>query len=181
MVDFDLAISAYCDRIGALYRRYSDDILIICSPIDASGVESEIAKLISTEKLELSVEKTERTEFSLSVPSAGKAAQYLGFTLSEGAPRVRASSLSRQWRKMRRAVRRTRKIAEVEIAEGRTNKVYTKRLRRRFTPLQFRNFSSYARRSAASFGDGEKITRQIRRFEREVERQIQSLKSLETH
>ncbi|HYM36434.1 MAG TPA: reverse transcriptase domain-containing protein, partial [Steroidobacteraceae bacterium] len=31
MVDFDLATKGYCDSIGALYRRYSDDILVVCS------------------------------------------------------------------------------------------------------------------------------------------------------
>ena len=70
------------------------------------------------------------------------------------------------------------KIAEAEIAAGRADRVWTKKLRRRFTQLQFRNFSSYGRRSAAAFGDDEKIKNQIRRFERAVEREFDELRKI---
>jgi RNA-directed DNA polymerase len=179
MIDFDVAARAYCDGIGALYRRYSDDILVVCYPADAPAMESEIIRLIKREKLELSAAKTERTTFDPTSPAAlsGRAAQYLGYTLQQGGAAIRPSSLSRQWRKMRRAIGRTLKVAEAEMAAGRANKVYTKKLRRRFTALQFRNFSSYGRRSAAAFGGGEKIMKQLHRFEREAERMLAAVKA----
>lgn len=188
MIDFDAAAHAYCDSIGALYRRYSDDILVICTPIHASAAEAKINALINSEKLEISPHKTDRTEFTgRRATVAGKAAQYLGFAFHETAPAIRESSLARQWRKMRRALRRTRKIAERKIASGKSTKAHTKRLIRRFSYLKvrddegvrtIRNFSSYGRRSAAAFDEDEKITQQIKRFERAALREIKELKKL---
>lgn len=188
MIDFDAAARAYCDSIDALYRRYSDDVLVICGPAHAVAAEVKIMDLIKAEKLEISPHKTERTEFKgTNAAVAGKAAQYLGFALHEAGPAIRESSLARQWRKMRRAMRRIRKIAARNIASGKSTKAYTKRLYRRFTHLKVRdneeirvvrNFSSYGRRSAAAFGGDEKITQQIKRFERAALREIQELKKI---
>lgn len=187
MIDFDEAARAFCDNIGALYRRYSDDILVICDPAHAAAAEAKIMDLIKAEKLKISPHKTERTEFTGTGVVVGKAAQYLGFALHEGGPAIRESSLARQWRKMRRAMRRTRKIAERNIASGKSTKAHTKRLYRRFTHLKVRddegirivrNFSSYGRRSASAFGGDEKITQQIKRFERAALREIRELKKI---
>lgn len=191
MIEFDTAARAYCDKIGALYRRYSDDILVVCKPDDAAVVEAEIMSLIAGEKLEIAADKTEKTLFGggAHVRHASKAAQYLGFTLDEGGPAIRESSLSRQWRKMRRAMKRTRKMAMIKISAGQADKAYTKKLYRRFTHLKVndgtsiravRNFSSYGRRSAAAFGPGEKITSQLKRFEKAALREIAVLKALGT-
>lgn len=180
MIDFDVAARSYCDSIGAFYRRYSDDILVICSPEDAGAAEAKIGELIAAERLSLSDKKTERTLFEVGadIVPGSRTAQYLGFTFREDGAGIRLSSLARQWRKMRRAFRRTRKVAEAAIAAGKADKPYTKRLRRRFTPLQFRNFSSYGRRSAAAFDDGSRIMKQVRRFERTVESEFASLSTL---
>lgn len=187
MIDFDEATRAFCDSIGAVYRRYSDDILVICDPAHAAATEAKIMDLIKAEKLEISPHKTERTEFSGTGAVAGKAAHYLGFALHEAGPAIRESSLARQWRKMKRAMRRTRKIAERNIASGKSTKAHTKRLYRRFAHLKVRddegvrivrNFSSYGRRSASAFGGDEKITQQIKRFERAALREIQELKKI---
>ena len=189
MIDFDIAARSYCDKIGALYRRYSDDILIVCSTSAAEETKSHILQLITNEKLEVAPHKTEETVFDTnsSVSRTSKAAQHLGFTLDESGPAIRQSSLSRQWRKMRRAIRKTRKIAEAKIASGQSDKAYTKRLYRRFTHLKvrdqtsirtIRNFSSYARRSAEAFGEDEKILKQVRRLERNAMRELTQLKKL---
>ncbi|MEL5879327.1 reverse transcriptase/maturase family protein [Cereibacter sphaeroides] len=188
MIDFDASALAYCEGIGALYRRYSDDILVVCDPAHAPAAEAKIKDLISAERLEISPHKTERVYFSGGGASlAGKAAQYLGFTFHEAGPAIRESSLGRQWRKMRRAIRRARKIAKRNIASGKSTKAHTKRLYRRFSHLKVRddtgirvvrNFSSYGRRSAAAFGSDEKISRQVKRFERAALREIQELKKI---
>ena len=189
MIDFDTEARSYCDSIGALYRRYSDDVLIVCKPRYAKEAMSKIMKLITKEKLEIADSKTEQTDFDANstIDYASKAAQYLGFTLDESGPAIRQSSLSRQWRKMRRAIRKTRKTAEARIAAGQSDKVYTKRLYRRFTYLKvsdgdsvrtLRNFSSYGRRSAEAFGEGDKILRQVRKFERATMKELADLKRL---
>ena len=53
-------------------------------------------------------------------------------------------------------------------------------MRKRFTSVATRNFSSYARRSAKLFDNGDVILRQLKRFEREAEREFQCLKDLDT-
>lgn len=189
MTEFDLAARACCDKVGALYRRYSDDILVICKPDYAPAIETEITRLIDSEKLEIALHKTEKILFDsiVTVPRSAKAAQYLGFTLDEDGPSIRESSLSRQWRKMRRAMRRARKSAMWRIKTGRSGKVHTKKLYRRFSHIKvndgvsvrtLRNFSSYGRRSAAAFGADEKISGQVKRFEQAALRELAALKAL---
>ena len=86
---------------------------------------------------------------------------------------------------MRRAVKRTKYAGMQAIAAGTAKKIYTKRLRKRFNSLfdvgnkrPIRNFLSYAKRSAAAFGPGEKISRQAHRFERKFECKIRELEKL---
>jgi hypothetical protein len=188
MIEFDAAAKACCDNVGALYRRYSDDILVICKPDDALAIEAEILRLIATEKLEIAPHKTEKTLFEKgrALPRTAKAAQYLGFTFDESGPAIREGSLARQWRKMRRAMRRAKKSAQWRIAAGLPGKVHTKKLYRRFAYIKvhdgdtirtLRNFSSYGRRSADAFGQGEKISRQVRHFEQAALREIANLKA----
>ncbi len=189
MMEFDAAARARCDQVGAFYRRYSDDILVICKPDDVPAIEVEILRLIAAEKLEIAPHKTEKTLFEKgrAMPRATKAAQYLGFTFDESGPAIRESSLARQWRKMRRAMRHARKSALWRAGAGLPSKVHTKKLYRRFSHIKvndgvslrtLRNFSSYGRRSAAAFGPNEKISGQVKRFERAALRELAALKNL---
>lgn len=181
MIDFDQQMHSFATRIGALYRRYSDDILMICEPSVSSEAENVVTRAVASNRLSLNEKKTERSRFD---PLSGRdpdrrPAQYLGFTLGVDGVAIRSSSLSRQWRKMRRAIKRTRKVASDAISNGRSNKVYTKSLRRRFTAVPARNFSSYARRSNGAFQGSSVIKNQLRKFERAAEREISALKALE--
>ncbi len=180
MIDFDREMSAFCDSAGALYRRYSDDILVVC-PLDAATeIQDRIEKLLAAEGLSISREKTEVSEFNPGQPNPLflRPAQYLGFSLHHGDAAIRPSSLSRQWRKMKRSFRRTADIALKAMAQGKAKKVYTRKLRKRFTAVAARNFSSYARRSAKIF-QSDKIMQQIRRFEKQVEIELRRLKEFE--
>lgn len=180
MLDFDVEISTYCRSVGALYRRYSDDILVVCKLEHALEVEAKIGDFLAADALQISRDKTEVSHFdpANAALASKKAAQYLGFTFYGEGAAIRPSSLSRQWRKMRKGIRRTRDVAAKAIAQGKASKVFTKKLRKRFTSVAARNFSSYARRSAKLFDDGDLILRQLRRFEREVERELLRLKEL---
>ena len=172
MWSFDMAMKRACDQVGALYQRYSDDILVICPPDHELALEnllkSEIAKL----KLEIKDEKTEKALFDAADPQTF---QYLGFNVSPHGAVIRPGSLGRQWRKARRAIRRTEQTGLRAISEGRATIVYTKKLRRRFSPVGLRNFSSYARRAADSL-DSKTILRQVRRLERMVDANIKRMR-----
>ncbi len=174
MVDFDAALVAYCESIGAVYRRYCDDILIVCPSAAAADAEAFVNARIADEKIKLNDDKTERRPFD---GTDQRAAQYLGLKLSGTRTRLRESSLSRQWRKLRRSVRKTREVGLAAIADGKADKIYTKSLRRRVAAIKgregrpVRNFSSYARRAADRL-ESDAILRQVRRLEKEFEREL---------
>lgn len=171
MIDLDKVVRDACAKSGTLYQRYSDDILFICSPDSELDIISVFAKAVKDHKLTLNIDKIERAEFDGAV---ARRIQYLGYDISDSGATIRASSLSRQWRKAKMSIRKIRKIGESEIAYGRASKIYTSSLRRRFQSVGVRNFSDYARRSAAAFASPH-ILRQIRRFERMVAAALRSL------
>jgi len=176
MIDFDVALTEFCAGIGALYRRYSDDIIIICPTGVAATVENHVIEKIEAERLSINRDKTERHIFD---PSSKETAQYLGFIFSLDGVFIRQSSLGRQWRKMRKSVNRIRRTGEKAMLDGTADKIYTRSLRRRFTALPVRNFSSYARRAAEALGS-ERILNQVRRLEKYLENQLKEFPSKKT-
>ena len=173
-MDFDLSIQAYCKNKKALYRRYSDDIIIVCEEKFAADIESALKAEMGKNKLNLNDDKTERHIFDT---DSIDQAQYLGFNISSQGATIRQSSLSRQWRKLIKSVKRIKRAGITAMAAGKSDRVYTKTLRRRFTPLQVRNFSSYARRSADAL-EAPKIRKQVRRLERFAEKELAALRTL---
>jgi RNA-directed DNA polymerase len=168
MLKLDQALNAACVKHGAFYQRYSDDILIACSPAAEAPLTSILVEALRELKLELKDEKTERAMFD---PASPEKFQYLGFDMSPAGATLRSASLARQWRKARRSIRRTRKRGRDAIAKGKAEKIYTQKLRKRFLPAGVRNFSRYARSSARALGS-KSILRQTRRLERMVEAEI---------
>lgn len=177
MIDFDRAVRDACSRIGAFYRRYSDDILVICAPGHAAGVEAELGRFIAAERLEISPSKTERTLFDMADPHRrrGKSAQYLGFNLTETGPSIRESSLSKRWRRMRWSMKAAKAKALGKVRSGGTVPRWTRKLRERFSTQPGLNFASYGRRSAGAFADQRVILRQLRRLERAFDYEVEGI------
>lgn len=167
----DLAMKAACDSVGGLYQRYSDDILIICPSSEEAALEVLLKAEVGKLQLTIKDEKTEKAVFDPLSPSTF---QYLGFNVSPRGAVIRPGSLGRQWRKARRSLRKTIEVGHRAISEGRASKVYTRKLRRRFSPVGLRNFSSYARRAAKSL-KSKAIVRQVRRLERMVDDTLKGL------
>lgn len=167
----DREIARECRSRNALYQRYSDDIIIICRDEDELALRKKLEEQTQAHKLELSAGKYERIVFD---DAAKDTIQYLGFELSPERASIRASSLSRQWRNLHRKIRQTKRAGQVGAFTGKSKKTFTKTLRRRFSPIGIRNFSSYARRSADSFDD-DTIMRQVLRLERAADRFIREL------
>lgn len=171
LIELDRKMSELCSQLGALYRRYSDDILVVCAEHHEATIIEAFQSALEEHKLKLSEHKTERVLFST---TNKEEIQYLGFYISENEAIIRSNSLSRQWRKLRRAVRRAKQMGDVAIAAGLSSKVFTKKLRRRFSAAHDQNFSSYARRSASEL-NSKRILRQVRRFEFIADRAIREL------
>jgi hypothetical protein len=173
MLDVDDELAKLCTTLGALYRRYSDDILIACKPEHEVAISSALNAVVTRHRLEISAAKTERVVFD---PAHPKSFQYLGFNISPDGAVIRPGSLARQWRKAKRSIRRTMKAAAAAIAAGTATKVFTKKLRRRFSPVGVKNFSSYARRSGKAF-KSPKMAKQVRRLERYVDEKLKAARS----
>lgn len=171
MMDVDRVMVDACNAIGGLYQRYSDDILVVCAPEYEDQMTLLLKLTVFGHKLQIKGEKTERAVFA---PGSTDAFQYLGFNVSQDGAVIRPSSLSRQWRKAKRAIKTTKARGKDAIAKGKTTHISTKRLRQRFWPTGARNFSKYARRAADEFGSKD-IIRQTLRLERMVDQAIRDI------
>jgi hypothetical protein len=171
LIDLDAVLLDSCTACGALYRRYSDDILIICPLGNETALAALVQNSLADHRLTLAADKTDIRQFDAVSPSAF---QYLGFNISPNGAVIRPSSLARQWRKAKRAIERTKKAGLAAIALGKADRIFVKKLRRRFSPVGSRNFCSYSRRSAQAFG-AKKINRQVARLEAKIDLAIREL------
>jgi len=162
MLGFDEAVHAYVSNIGGSYRRYSDDVMIICAPRFRDRVvkfvRREIGKLGG--QIKLSEDKTEISIFERRQKACccDRPITYLGFTFDGRKVFLRGRTLSRYYRRMSYA---TRHAARKARAEGGSS-VFRRKLYREFTHLGTDNFYSYAKRSARVLND-EAPTQQLRR------------------
>ena len=174
MADFDLAMKALADHHGALYQRYSDDILIICAPEYADQLAAAVADALTNEALQLQNDKTIRQRFN---GDERDNFQYLGFQLGLGPALVRPGSLSRQWRSAKRAIRRSERKAERLAKAGQKDKIYTSKLRGRLTHVGLRNFLAYADRSSDEL-QSQSINRQVKALRKFALRGLARVKAI---
>jgi hypothetical protein len=111
--------------VGASYRRYSDDILVICPPGGLAEVESIVKSALGGVRLAVNDKKTERIEFrrtggrltsTFITPEGerwlGRPMQYLGLTFNGDRACLRDGTVSRFLIRVNRAATRARKAAE---------------------------------------------------------------------
>lgn len=168
MAEFDEQMEAEARKRGALYQRYSDDILIACPKMRSKVLEALVEKKLKSHGLELQKSKTERVHLH-----AGSTLtfQYLGYHLGHVDARLRLKSISRQWRTAKRAIKKTERIGIMAIAQGKSQQVFTRKLHKRFTDAGNRNFLNYASRSAEAL-DSPVIKRQAKRLRRFVRHEL---------
>jgi len=163
MIDFDIKMNDLLKDKG-LYRRYCDDILIVCDNIDREDILKKVYELIKDSKLVIQKKKEEIVEFRLN--SKGKIRgfdakldnsieerqyknlQYLGFEFNGENVFIRSSSMSRYYRKMKASVQKTVKQAYGKNRKG--NKIFKKKLYQKYTHLGSRNFIKYAHNAASA-------------------------------
>ncbi|MGM9512081.1 antiviral reverse transcriptase Drt2 [Larkinella sp. GY13] len=187
MLNFDkMAYQEICEKQNGLYRRYSDDIIVVCSTHQQREIENWIKCEISNQlKLEINTDKTEVTYIKLSDDGSLRAfkdfegnirrnAQYLGFEFNGKNCFIRSSSLARYYRRMKMRVRMAKKRAERTTALNKI--VFKKKLLIRNSDYIFKiqqgsnkaskinyltaNFVTYAQKAAKSMKE-DKINKQI--------------------
>lgn len=136
MLNFDkVAHKKIVEDNAGIYRRYCDDILVVCKPDVADEIEKWVMEQIAHDcKLEIQPEKTEKYKLvnekgdGIYRPfntSTGKRRniQYLGFEFDGDHIFIRSSSVSRNYRRMKYRVH-----SAVYDAVKKGGKLFTKKL-----------------------------------------------------
>jgi hypothetical protein len=141
MMGFDARAKAFADSIGGTYRRYSDDMIVICDARDQEEVIEVFKKEICEVNLNIQDAKTQRFLFrrerngiSCYLQQDGKLLsnkmlEYLGFAFNGVSAYLKNSSLAGFYRKMKRGVRKEKGRAK----RTRGNKIHKSYLYKRFT------------------------------------------------
>jgi len=173
MIEIDVILNKHLTSIGGVYRRYSDDILVI-APLSHrvslfNFVKDQIAVLGET--LKIHPEKSEIVIFNGKSPPV-KPLQYLGFLFDGQDVRLRDSTLARHWRRMSHGVHVAKKQnwkAQTGQIQGRKN-IHRRDLLARFTNLGADSFlNRYAKRSQEQMG-GSAIRRQLSRSKKRLDK-----------
>ena len=126
LLELDEKLSNWAEKLGGLYRRYSDDLLFICSPSQVESVKDYLISHIKDDlNLVIQEEKSQEVYFRRNskvedwsctvkengIERLGKPLSYLGFDFNGKNIRVRQKSLSQYYRKLKRMIRRRARYA----------------------------------------------------------------------
>lgn len=163
MIPFDLAISAWTSQHGGFYRRYSDDILVICDPSHRDELLGLITNTIQERELEIQSEKTEEVCFrktdngKMVCEKRGQKSKlvYLGVSFDGQDVDLRQRSLQRYFQK------RSGKIkSEVRKAKKYSRLIDKKKILNKYSHKSQKSFVSYAR-AASGVLDSAIIARRV--------------------
>lgn len=137
MIPFDINVYKKCQEFGAVYRRYSDDILIICKPEHREELIKLVKEEIQKRKLTINDAKTVCSIYSTTNKGfqADKPFQYLGFTFDGHRRLVRSQTLGKFYRRMKQSVRSAERAAKAACKKGGRRKLYRNQLFKKFTML----------------------------------------------
>lgn len=147
MISFDSQLLSYIQSVGGYYRRYSDDILILVPPTEEANATIITTRIANSCGLTISSLKTEVSRFQTinGTQSSDRPISYLGFCFDGARTFLRASTLSRYYRRMTYA---TRGAVRGSVKKGAlAADTFKRTLYKDFTHLGRRNFYSYSRRA----------------------------------
>jgi RNA-directed DNA polymerase len=180
LIGYDEMMVAKGKKEGFMYRRYCDDIMIICDSAQAGELQKfAIEKIDKDCRLEIQPRKVELTEFRENSKKQirafnkkkllkeniietdqdneqryYKSLQYLGFEFNGQDIFIRASSLSRYFIRNKARIIKTVSMAYSET--GKSDRIFKEKLFHRYTHLGKRNFLKYAYNAASATYQNEK-------------------------
>lgn len=168
MISFDHAINKFVLKNGGIYRRYSDDIIVVIPPESLNKMVSLIQNQIKLVNLEIQNSKTQKVYFHrqtyrqlkiFPTKSDLHILEYLGFEFDGKNVFIKSSTLGRYYRNSKQAIKKN----VFKAFKSRTNKgiVYKRKLYTRYTHLGRQRFINYVSTSQAIF-DSLTIKRQLR-------------------
>lgn len=175
LIDYDESMSKLAQDQGFVYRRYCDDIILVCRQdvandlkrIAINEVKDKYHLTIQEAKAEIidfqpnskgNIRSFRRKRDNLKLPilpsssnerSLYKNLQYLGFEFNGKETFIRCSSVSRYFRKMKARVDRSVKMAYSPKGEG--EKIFRFQIYERYTHFGSQNFITYAKKSAKAW------------------------------
>lgn len=174
LAEFDKEVFEKGQVEGFVYRRYCDDLLIVCKPDQVNVLKDFLMQKIRTEyKLIIQDKKTDVLDFKLSpqgkfrsykrnynqeeqifqpLPNENgnfRNLQYLGFEFNGQNVYIRPGSLSRYFRKMKARIVKTISMSYSENAKS--TKINRQQLLSRYSHFGKRNFLTYAYNASSEF------------------------------
>ena len=166
MFEFDKVISAFVAECDGMYRRYSDDILVVLPINKSKGFEDYVEDVLkeTTHTLTINRDKTVVSTFAQNGSSltCDTPLSYLGFDFDGVRKTVRPKTLARFHRRMIQGIRSAKRAAIKAQKSGRDSRIRKRELYERYSHLGKRNFISYAYR-AAEIMDATEIRKQVRK------------------
>jgi hypothetical protein len=169
MLNFDKEINDYVEKNGGLYRRYSDDLIIVCGVNDYQDAAKLMYEKIRNYELEINPKKTCITLFLkdhkglirgfdekyLKPENKNNALllyknmQYLGLEFNGKNVFLRSSSIAKYYRKMKSKIRKSVNMSfgKRSKTKNNNNRVFTKILFKKYLHKGRRSFISYAYRA----------------------------------
>lgn len=148
MLEFDTLINQYVKNLQGIYRRYSDDLIVVINVKHKEEVLLKLKKEITHScKLEIQDKKTQVFHFikrpkevvcyqefeNLSTPNRNL--EYLGFQFDGKNSYVRNSSVSAYYRKMKRNIRRAKSYSKITNNNKTKGIVFRSKLENKFTHI----------------------------------------------
>ena len=166
MFEFDKALDAFVSQNNGMYRRYSDDILVVL-PIETSeGFEDYVEGVLKDTTRTLTINRG-KTVVSTFTPDGSSLTcdvplSYLGFDFDGQRKTVRPKTLARFHRRMIQGIRSAKRAAIKAKNSGKESRIRKRELYERYSHLGKRNFISYAYR-AAKIMEASEIRKQVRK------------------
>jgi hypothetical protein len=148
LVDFDSKIAGFVKERGGIYRRYSDDIVVVSRCEHGNEIQDLVLSSIKDFGLEIQPSKTDNYQFSLTATgyvcakkfpdgtiSQGKRFSYLGFEFDGQYTYLKSASLAKYYRRMKRSVRRGAFYAKFSKYADGHGQIFRRRLYKRFSYL----------------------------------------------
>lgn len=144
MLEFDKAVNDYLTSINGIYKRYSDDMVIICKAENKDTVIELFNTEIDKIKLEIQESKNQIFHFKrendklicgqefTSCTNWNKNFIYLGFEFDGATVRVKSASISNYYRKMKRKVRSSKNYAKNHFNKNH-NEIFKANIFKRFS------------------------------------------------
>lgn len=177
LIDFDKTILFEAIEKKAFYRRYCDDLLLICKEEDWNYFKILIESTIKQYEVEINKDKTEVVFFKrfkdgvirgFDEENKFKNLQYLGFEFNGQNKYIRSSSMSRYFQKMSAKVKQAVEDAYCEEF-GQKDFIFRKKILKRYSEQGNRNFITYGYRAGKNIMDSKTVINQIKKSSERIE------------